>query len=120
MKQKHDTHGLLAEFNSAEQLLEGVRCAHAAGFRKMDAYSPFEVEGLHEALGGKPSLLPALILGGGASGAVLGFGMQYFAAAIHYPLNVGGRPLNSWPAFIPITFELTILFAGVIGVIALI
>ena len=112
----------MAEFDTPEQILEAARRATSKGYRHMDAYSPFPVEGLMESLGARRSRLPLLVLIGGIAGCTGGFFMQYFAAVIGYPLNIGGRPLNSWPAFIPITFELTILIAGltaVVGMLAL-
>ena len=115
-------YGLLAEFTDPEDLLAAARRAHAEGYRQMDAYTPFPVHGLSEAVGFHRTRLPVIVLLGGITGAVLGFGMQYFANVIHYPLNIGGRPHNSWPAFIIPTFERTILFsafAAVLGMLAL-
>jgi hypothetical protein len=115
-------YGLLAEFASPDDLVAAAARAHADGYRRMDAYTPFPVHGLAEAIGFHTNRLPLLVLLGGILGAVAGFGSQYYAAVIDYPLNVGGRPLNSWPAFIPITFEVTILFAAltaVLGMLAL-
>jgi hypothetical protein len=115
-------YGLMAEYNSPEELIKAVDEAYAAGYRSMDAYTPYPVEGLAEALGHRSGKLAPIVFAGGLLGAVTGYGMQYFSMAIHYPLNVGGRPLHSWPAFIPITFELTILFAAfaaVLGMFAL-
>ena len=109
-------HGVMAEFAEPEQLLRAARAAYEAGYRKMDAYSPFEVEGLAEAIGFKKTRVPLVVLLGGIVGALTAYGMQWYSAAIDYPLNVGGRPLHSWPAFVPITFELTILFAALAGV----
>ena len=104
-------YGLLAEFSRQEQLIHAAEEAHAAGFRKMDGYTPFAVEGLAEALG-KKTRLPLLVLIGGIIGGTGGYFMQWYANAISYPINIGGRPIHSWPAFIPITFELTVLCAG--------
>lgn len=115
-------YGLLAEFDSPEALLAATRRAFAEGFRRMDAYSPFPVEGLAEALGFHRTRVPLIVLIGGLIGCIGGFYLQYWAAVIGYPINVGGRPLNSWPSFIPITFELTILTAALFaffGVLAL-
>ncbi|RME50758.1 MAG: DUF3341 domain-containing protein [Deltaproteobacteria bacterium] len=112
----------MAEFDDPEALVGATRQAYAAGYRRMDAYAPFPVEGLSEALGAHHSRLPLIVLIGGIVGCLTGFFLQYYAAAIAYPLNVGGRPFNSWPAFIPVTFELTILFAAfsaVLGMFAL-
>ena len=113
--------GVLAEYQSGETLLAAIAAAQAAGFTKLEAYTPLPMHDVGHALGHENDL-PKYVLGGGCFGAVVGFGMQYFAAAIHYPINVGGRPLNSWPSFIPITFELTILCAAltaVLGMLAL-
>lgn len=117
-----ELYGLMAEFDAPEQLIEASRKAYEAGFRQMDAYTPFPVEGLPEAVGFKESKLPLIVLIGALVGGTLGFAMQYFASVIHYPLNIGGRPLNSWPSFLPITFEMTILvaaFSAVLGMFAL-
>ncbi|MDR3402364.1 MAG: DUF3341 domain-containing protein [Chthoniobacter sp.] len=115
-------YGLIAEFNEPGQVLEATRQARAMGYRRLDAFTPFLVEGLAEELGMQNNGVPLITLLCGIAGGLTGYGMQYFAAAIHYPLNVGGRPLHSWPAFVPITFELTILFAAlgtVIGMLLL-
>ena len=115
-------YGLMAEFSTPEALLEAARHCYAEGYRKMDGYSPFPVDGLSEALGLHRNRLPLIVLIGGVLGCVGGFYLQYWVSAIDYPLNVGGRPLNSWPAFVPVTFELTILLAAlsaVFGMIAL-
>jgi len=115
-------YGLMAEFADPALLVDAAKAAHAAGYRKMDAYSPFPIEGLEEALGEEKDWLPLLVLLGGIGGGIAGFAMQYFANVIHYPLIIGGKPYNSWPAFIPITFELTILAAAgtaVLGMLAL-
>ncbi|MCL4836570.1 MAG: DUF3341 domain-containing protein [Thermoanaerobaculia bacterium] len=107
-----ELHGLLAEFDSASQLVAAAHRTHAAGFRKVDAYSPFPIEELAEALGHHHSPVPLLVLGGGLAGAAAGIGLQYFVSVVAYPLNIGGKPLWSWPAFIPVAFETTILFAA--------
>jgi hypothetical protein len=112
----------MAEFDDANALVAATRRAHDEGYRQMDAYSPFPIEELHEALGSHHSRLPLIVLIGGLCGCVGGFALQYWAAAIAYPLNVGGRPFNSWPSFIPVTFECTILVAAlsaVLGMLAL-
>jgi Protein of unknown function (DUF3341) len=112
----------MAEFDDANALVAATRRAHDEGYRRMDAYSPFPIEELHEALGSHHSRLPLIVLIGGLCGCVGGYALQYWAAAIAYPLNVGGRPFNSWPAFIPVTFECTILVAAlsaVLGMLAL-
>jgi hypothetical protein len=105
-------YGLLAEFDTAEQLLRAARRAYAAGYRRMDAYVPFPVEGLSDALGFRPKAVPLIGLFGGMFGAVTGYGMQFFIHTISLPINVGGRPLDSWPSFIPVTFEMGVLFSA--------
>ncbi len=105
-------YGLMAEFADGEELVARAQQARAAGYRKLAAYSPFPIAELPAALGLRKSRLPWLVLLSGIAGGVAGFGMQYYAAVISYPLNIGGRPLNSWPAFIIVTFELTILAAA--------
>jgi len=107
--------GILAEFADSEALLEAIRRGREAGFTKMEAYTPLPMHDVWEALGHR-SNLPKLVLLGGITGALVGFGMQYFASVVHYPMNVGGRPMNSWPSFIVITFEMTILFAALTAV----
>src|SRR5262245_36126374 len=111
--------GLLAEFETPDALLAAVRAARQAGYRRMDAYTPMPVEGLAEALGFHSTRLPWVIFLGGLGGCVGGYFMQYYAAALDYPLNIGGRPLNSWPAFLPVTFELTVLIAALAAVLGL-
>lgn len=113
------SYGLMAEFADPRDLLDAARRAHAEGYRHMDAYTPIPVEGLAQALGAKRTKLPMLTLIGGLIGGITGFSVQYFASVIHYPLNIGGRPFNSWPSFIPITFELTILTAAFFTVLGM-
>jgi hypothetical protein len=105
-------YGLVAEFDDPTSLVAAARKCRDAGYRKMDAYSPFPIHELTEALGFRRTRLPLLVLVGGLTGTATALLMQWFSAVVHYPINVGGRPLASWPAFIPITFELTILFAS--------
>jgi hypothetical protein len=111
--------GLMAEFDTAKELVEACRLSYAAGYRQQDAYSPYPIHDLDDALQHTKSRVPLLMLCGGIFGAFAGFLLQYITATQVYPLNVGGRPLNSWPAFIPITFETTILFAGLTAVIGM-
>src|SRR5258706_6627803 len=115
-------HGLMAEFDDANALVLAAASEDDAAYRRRAAYSPFPIEELHDALGSHPSRLPLIVLIGGLVGCVAGFLLQYWASAIAYPINVGGRPFNSWPAFIPVTFECTILGAAlsaVLGMLAL-
>jgi Protein of unknown function (DUF3341) len=109
-------YGLLAEFDTATDLVEATRAAYAAGYRKLDAYSPFPIDEASEALGFHKTRVPLVVLLGGLLGGLSGFFLQYWINVISYPLNIGGRPWDSWPAFIVPTFELTILFAGICGV----
>jgi hypothetical protein len=137
MSSHHDTHtgaaharamahapifGVMGEYSDEHAIIEAAKKLHALGYRAMDGYSPIPVEGLSEAIGRKRTRLPILVLAGGLSGAFLGLGMQIFANAVHYPMNIAGRPYVSWPMFIPITFECTILlasFAAVFGMLGL-
>jgi hypothetical protein len=115
-------YGLLAEFDHPEDLLAAAKSAYRAGFTRMDAYSPYPVEGLAEAIGFRKTRLPMVVLIGAVIGAVAGYFMQWYSSVIGYPMNIGGRPLHSWPAFIPVTFELSILTAAggaVLGMLAL-
>ncbi|MCS6926550.1 MAG: DUF3341 domain-containing protein [Candidatus Binatia bacterium] len=115
-------YGLLAEFETPAELLAAAQRARDAGYRHMDAYTPFPVEGLAEAIGFRRTWLPVIVLVGGIVGCVSGYLLQYWTSVVDYPLNIGGRPLHSWPAFVVVTFELTILFAAlaaVLGMLAL-
>src|SRR5205807_1094596 len=105
-------YGLMAQFSDHSVLLDAAARAYAGGYRRMDAYSPFPIDGLAEALGKRPTPIPLLVLLGGATGGIGGYLMQWYAMAVDYPIDIGGRPLHSWPAFVPITFELTILCAA--------
>lgn len=112
-------YGLLAEFDSPAAL---VRAAHEAvqhGYRKVDAFSPFPIEELNEALHLHKNKLPLLVLLGGIAGAICGYLLQYYVTTIQYPINIAGRPLNSWPMYIVIVFELAVLFAGITAVLGM-
>ena len=111
--------GILAKFESPEALISAAKKAVGAGYRKFDTFSPFPLEGMSEAMRLRPSWLPYLVLLGGIGGAVTGVGMQVYSMVIDQPLNIGGRPLMSWPVFIPIAFELTILLSAVAGIAGL-
>jgi hypothetical protein len=119
MVENEPLYGLAAEFEHPQELLEAARRARAAGYRKMGAYTPIPVEGLYEALGHLPTRLPFLTLLGAVLGGLSAFGMQYYAAVISYPMNIGGRPLNSWQAFMPIVFELSVLGAALFSVLGM-
>jgi len=112
----------MAEFDDPNDLVAAAYRAHYEGYRRMDAYSPFPIEELHDALGEHHSTLPLIVLIGGIVGCIGGYLLQYWAASMAYPLNIGGKPLNAWPMFIPVTFECTILGAAlsaVLGMLAL-
>ena len=115
-------YGLMAEFDTPQELLDGALAAHKAGYKKIDAFSPFPIEGLAEAIGFHKNMVPFVTLVGGIIGGLSGYLLQYYVHVISYPMNVGGRPFHSWPACIIVTFEMTILFGGlsaVFGMLAL-
>ena len=105
-------YGLLAEFATPQDILRATRQSRQEGYTRMDAYTPYPVEGLAGELGLPRSRIPFVVLIAGLVGAGAGFFMQYYSMAVDYPFNVGGRPLNSWPVFIPIAFEVMVLVAG--------
>ena len=111
--------GLMAEYDNPDAAVEAARSAYAEGYRRMDAYSPYPVEGLAEAIGFTRNRMPLIVLIGGLLGGAGAYFMQWYSATIHYPINVGGRPMHSWPAFIPITFELTVLGASLAAVLGM-
>ncbi len=122
MKKAPDIYGIMAEFDTPKAIVAAARQAYEAGYRKMDAYTPFPIEELAEAIGFHKNRLPLLVLIGGLIGCIGGYLLQYYLSVIAYPINVGGRPLHSWPAFIPPTFETTVLIAAffaVFGMLAL-
>ena len=117
---REGTYGILAEFMTAKALVSAARQARLAGYTRLDAYTPYPVEELSEALGLRRSWVPLIVLVGGILGGLGGFALQYWSQVLHYPMNVGGRPYNSWPAFVVPTFECTILFAAISGVVGMI
>jgi len=122
MKAPSPVYGLMAEFDDPASLVAAAERAHHEGYRCMDAYSPFPIEELHEALGSHHTRLPLIVLLGGLFGCIGGYGLQWWVSVVAYPINVGGKPFHSWPAFIPVTFECTILgaaLAAVLGMLAL-
>jgi hypothetical protein len=112
-------YGILAEFADEEALVAAATGMCAAGYKQVEAYSPYPIHGLAEVLGIRGRRLPLIVLAGGIIGGVGGLFMQWYSAVIDYPLNVGGRPYASWPSFIPISFELTILVAGISAVLGM-
>ena len=110
----------MAEFDDPTTLVAATHRAHQEGYRHMDAYSPFPIEELHDALGSRHTRLPLIVLIGGLLGGIGGYALQYWVSAIAYPVNVGGRPFHSWPAFVPVTFECTILMAALSAVFGMI
>ena len=117
--EQHGLYGVMAEFADSEQLLHAARKAYAAGYRKMDAYSPLPVDGLAEAIGFRRNLVSPLVLAAGICGGCGGFGLMYWITVIAYPFNVAGRAMNSWPAYIPITFECTVLAAALTAMVGM-
>lgn len=122
MSSERATYGVMAEFEDPTSLVNAARTAYEMGFRKLDAYTPFPIEELSDVLHLHRNKLPLIVLCGGLLGGLTGYLLQYFVTVILFPINVGGRPLHSWPSYIVITFELTILFgaiATVLGLLAL-
>ncbi len=122
MKPRAAIYGLMVEFLTAGEVLDATRRSRQAGYRQMDAYTPYPVEGLAAELGLKKTRIPFLVLMGGLVGMCVGFFMQYYSMAVNFRFNVGGRPHNSWPVFIPITFEVLVLvgaFSAFLGMMFL-
>ena len=119
MKSAMHMFGILAEFSDADELVAATTRVHEAGYRRIEAYSPMPVEGLAGAIGFHRTRMPLVVLLGGIFGAVGGYAFQYWVSVIAYPVNIGGRPLYSWPAFIPVTFEMTILAAALSAVLGM-
>jgi hypothetical protein len=114
------TYGLLAEFDGPDALIAAARRAYERGYRRMDAYSPYPVEGLNHVVGDRRNALPFVTLLGGMVGGGSAYALQYWTSVVDYPINVGGRPAHSWPSFIPVAFETTILFAALAAVVGMI
>ena len=112
MKSEHILYGVMAEFATPQALLDAVHRCRSTSFRHLEAYSPFSIDGLPEALGFTRNRVPLLTLIGGMLGGLGGYFMQWYSAVVDYPINAGGRPLHAWPAFIPATFELAVLGAA--------
>lgn len=116
---KHPIYGLMAEFHTAEELIEAAHEVHKAGFKRVDAFTPYPIEEVSHALDLHRSKLPLIVLGGGIAGGIGGYLLQYWSQVLEYPMNIGGRPFHSWPAFIVPTFEMTILFAALSAVLGM-
>ena len=112
-------YGVMAEYANPNDLVHAARKVYDAGYRRINGYSPFPIEELSEAIGFTHTSLPLIVFIGGVVGGLAGFFMQYWIEVIDYPINVGGKPYNSWPAFIPITFEMTVLFAAFSAVLGM-
>jgi hypothetical protein len=113
-------YGLMAEFDDPTSLVAAAKRTYAAGYRKIDTFSPYPIEEAWEAIGQHDRRLSLIVLGGGLTGLLTGLGLQEWVHQIAYPINIAGKPLNSWPQFVPVIFELTILFAAIAGVIGMI
>jgi hypothetical protein len=113
-------HGVMAEYESGQALVEAARKTIAQGYRKVEAYTPVPIEELNDIIHKERTILPKLVLGGGLTGMATGFALQYWASVIEYPMNVGGRPQASWTAFIVPSYELTILFSALTAAIGMI
>lgn len=112
-------HGIMAEFEDEEAIISATQQAVDAGYKKMETYTPYPLEELMDILHLHKNNVALVILIGGIVGCIVGFFMQYYASVIHYPINVGGRPFNSWPAFVPVMFECTILFAALSAIVGM-
>jgi len=112
-------YGLMAEFDNPTELMKAARATYAAGYRNIDAFTPYPIEELADVIGFKKTRVPLVCLLGGILGGISGYLLQYWINNVSYPLNIGGRPSHSWPAFIIVTFEMTILFGGLSAVIGM-
>jgi len=113
-------YGLMAEFDEPRSLVDAAKRAYAAGYRKIDTFSPYPIEEAWEAIGHHDRRLSPIVLAGGLTGLTTGFALQLWVHIIAYPINIAGKPLNSWPMFVPVAFELTILFAAIAAVVGMI
>jgi hypothetical protein len=116
---RHGLYGIMAQFETPEKLLDAANRTYSAGYRKMDAYSPMPIEGLAEAIGFTKNWVSLTVFIAGICGAAGGFGLLWWISVIAYPHNIAGRPFNSWPAYIPITFECTVLLAALTAVVGM-
>ena len=119
MRRRPPIYGLLAEFDNPTELVAAIRRVREEGYRKFDAYTPFPVEEVAEEMHIHDRRLPLIVLLGGLAGGIGGYTLQYWCSVMAYPINIGGRPLHSWPAFIPITFETTVLVAAISAVLGM-
>ena len=110
------TYGLMAEFETPTGVVAAARRVHEEGYRRVDAFSPYPIEALSEAIGVHSTRMPLIVLIGGILGGTTGYLMQFYLHTVYYPINVGGKPFHSWPAFIPVTFEMTVLGAALFAV----
>ena len=112
--------GVMAEFDDPKAMVAAAKRTYAAGYRRMDTFSPYPIEEAWEAIGHHDRRLSRIVFGGGLMGLLTGIGLQQWVHQIAYPINIGGKPLNSWPMFVPVCFELTILFAALSAAIGMI
>jgi hypothetical protein len=115
-----EIYGLLAEFDTADALVEAAGRARQSGYDQLEAYSPYPIDELDEVLASERFKVPHLMFLGAVAGAIAGWALQYYCAVIAYPINIGGRPMNSWPVFVPVIFEMTVLTSALVGVLAMI
>jgi hypothetical protein len=115
----HPLHGVMAEYESGQALVDAARATMAQGFTRVEAYTPVPIEELNDIIHKKRTILPKLVLAGGLTGMGTGFALQYWASVLEYPMNVGGRPMASWTAFIVPSYELTILFSALTAAIGM-
>jgi hypothetical protein len=113
-------YGLLAEFDDPNSLVQAAKRVYAAGYRRIDTFSPYPIEEAWEAIGHHDRRLSKIVLAGGLTGLLTGIGLQEWVHELAYPINIAGKPLNSWPQFVPVCFELTILFAALSAVLGMI